>query len=85
MAALNSQIVPTLMRLGRSTADDASNIGESGKPVFIECGCCGGYHPENFHGECRDNDNRFAPDKLDEKYGSEVWEEISLDEQMENE
>lgn len=85
MTTLNPQHIPTLIPLGRCTADDADNLGESGKPVFIECGCCGGHHPENFHGECRDNDNRFAPDQLDEKYGSMGWEEITLDEQIEDE
>jgi len=24
-----------------------------------ECGCCGGYHRPDFHGDCRNDDERF--------------------------
>lgn len=29
-----------------------------------ECGCCGAYHPSNFHGDCRDDNNRFPTDNI---------------------
>jgi len=81
MTTLNPQHVPTLFRLGRSTADDADNRNKAGLPVFVECGCCGSLHPKNFCGECRDDDNRFNADQLDEKYGAGGWEEIPLDDE----
>lgn len=28
-------------------------------PRIVECGCCGGYHPVEFFGDCRDDENRF--------------------------
>lgn len=77
---LNPQFVPTLFKLGRSVADEPENLNAEGKPKFVECGCCGMLHPTNFSGECRDNDNRFAADTLDEKYGAHGWEEIYEDE-----
>jgi hypothetical protein len=45
-------------------------------PQFYDCGCCGHYHPVNWDGDCRDDENRFAADELDERYGSD-WEEVS--------
>jgi hypothetical protein len=32
--------------------------------VFIECGQCGGIHPEDFFGDCRDDANRLTLDDL---------------------
>jgi hypothetical protein len=26
-----------------------------------ECGCCGGYHRPEFHGDCREDNERFWP------------------------
>jgi hypothetical protein len=46
-------------------------------PRFYHCGICECYHPINWDGDCRDDANRFAPDELDEKYGSE-WGEVSM-------
>jgi hypothetical protein len=45
---------------------------------FIECGCCGAWHRENFAGDCRQDDERFndPPDGADY---------VTLDEQMESE
>lgn len=28
--------------------------------TFIECGCCGAYHRTDFHGDCREDSERFA-------------------------
>ena len=30
------------------------------KKIFLECGCCGQWHPSEFVGDCRDDSNRFA-------------------------
>lgn len=44
---------------------------------FYECGCCGCYHPVNWDGDCRDDENRFAADELDAKFGgSQFWVEV---------
>ncbi len=29
------------------------------KHYLAECGCCGGFHPFEFLGDCRDNANRY--------------------------
>ena len=31
-----------------------------GTNLLEECGCCGGYHPADYRGECRDDAFRFA-------------------------
>lgn len=30
------------------------------KIQVVECGCCSCYHPKDFTGDCRDNNNRFS-------------------------
>lgn len=27
--------------------------------TFIECGCCGAYHRTDFHGDCREDSERY--------------------------
>jgi hypothetical protein len=34
--------------------------------TFEECGCCGSYHRSDFHGDCREDAERFAPDEIPE-------------------
>jgi hypothetical protein len=34
-----------------------------GKHYLADCGCCGGVHPYEFMGDCRDNANRYANDQ----------------------
>jgi len=46
------------------------------KPIFIECNCCGQYHPVDFIGDCIDSNNRFTYWEL--PYGCEI---ITLEEQ----
>lgn len=43
------------------------------KREFEECGCCGEYHPSDFHGDCRDDKNRFNYEEI--PGGSIVWEQ----------
>lgn len=45
-------------------------------PKFVECGCCGAYHPAEFYGDCRDDSNRLYADELDERYGGLGWKEV---------
>lgn len=33
---------------------------------WAECGCCGAFHPSNYWGDCRNDDNRFWYDELPE-------------------
>lgn len=40
--------------------------------TFVECGCCGCFHPTDFAGDCREDDERF--DEIPEG-GIEVFEE----------
>ena len=32
--------------------------------LFIECGCCGAWHRNDFYGDCRNDNNRFGFDEL---------------------
>jgi hypothetical protein len=46
------------------------------KPKFYECGICNSYHPVLWDGDCRDDENRFNHDDLNDKYGFIGWVEI---------
>ena len=46
---------------------------------FIEFGSCACLHPAGYHGDCRDDDNRFLADELDAIYGRDGWIEVSAD------
>ena len=50
-----------------------------GIPTFYECGICNQYHPLNWDGDCRDDNNRLCADDLDEKYNG-GWEEVEMPE-----
>jgi hypothetical protein len=47
-------------------------------PQFYECGICGHYHPAAWDGDCRQDDARFAAGELDERYGVDGWDEVSM-------
>lgn len=49
------------------------------KPVFYRCGICECLHPWNWSGDCRDDANRFAADKLDSKFGPFGWDEETME------
>ena len=34
---------------------------------FFECGCCGHFHLMTFWGDCRDDNNRFTYDEMEQK------------------
>ncbi len=44
-------------------------------PVFVECGCCGAFHNIAYSGDCRNDDERFNIEDLDEMYGEDGWVE----------
>ena len=45
---------------------------------FYRCACCDCYHPCWWDGDCRDDEHRFTPDQLDEKYGPFGWEDVEV-------
>jgi hypothetical protein len=47
---------------------------------FYECGICDCLHPAKFEGDCRDDNNRFNADQLDQKYGPENWTAVPMSE-----
>ncbi|HEY6766622.1 MAG TPA: hypothetical protein VI386_17825 [Candidatus Sulfotelmatobacter sp.] len=47
-------------------------------PQFYECGICGHCHPILWDGDCRDDNNRFTNQELDDKYGADGWEEVPM-------
>ena len=53
--------------------DEEDNVKEP-EPFYL-CGCCEMYHPLDWWGDCRDNDNRYTPDDLDKEYG-DGWVEV---------
>lgn len=52
--------------------------GELAMHYFYRCGCCESYHPAQFAGDCRDDNNRFDADELDSRYGWNRWTEIEM-------
>lgn len=51
---------------------------EVNKPQFYECGICGCWHNVEWNGDCRQDDARFSPDDLDEKYGPLGWDSVDM-------
>lgn len=47
---------------------------EAAKPKFYECGICGCFHKLEFNKDCRVDNQRYALDQLDAKYGPLGWE-----------
>lgn len=45
---------------------------------FFECGQCGHFHAVDLPGwvDCRDDLHRFTADQLDERFGSDGWQEV---------
>lgn len=39
------------------------------RPIIYECGICNCFHPWEWEGDCRDDDNRFASDEYAERLG----------------
>ena len=35
------------------------------KTTYFECSCCGYYHREDYHGDCRNDNKRFTLDQLE--------------------
>jgi len=46
--------------------------------LFYECRSCGCYHPVDFDGDCRDDENHFTSGELDETYGTDGWAAVQL-------
>ncbi len=40
------------------------------KYLFVECGCCGGYHAPDYTGDCRDDAHRYTPEQMEAWHGT---------------
>lgn len=49
---------------------------------FVECGCCGELHPQNFHGDCRDDKNRFHLLQVIDELGWDGFEIVDEEEEI---
>ena len=47
-------------------------------PQFYECGICSAWHSASWDGDCREDDARFNPEDMDEKYGPFGWEVVEM-------
>lgn len=52
------------------------------KPRYYDCEICGGIHPWEFNGDCRDDANRFTAEALDTKHGQHDYELLPMDERV---
>jgi hypothetical protein len=47
-------------------------------PCYYECGICNHYHPANWDGDCRDDENRLTFDQIEAKHGPDGWDEVPM-------
>lgn len=47
---------------------------------FYECGICDALHPCQSDEDCRKDETRFFADELDERYGSDNWTSVPMNE-----
>jgi hypothetical protein len=47
-------------------------------PQYYQCPICDLYHEITYAGDCRDNDTRFDPAELDQRFGMFGWQECEL-------
>lgn len=48
------------------------------KPTYYECGICGHYHNAWWDGDCRENEARTNPERLDDAFGKTGWDMIEM-------
>lgn len=52
------------------------------KPKYYECGICGGYHPADWDGDCREDAAKMPrgthPTSWTRKHGARGWEEVPM-------
>lgn len=48
---------------------------------YLECGCCGCYHKEDYDGECRDDNERYNLEELEFFSTTDDFEVVSLEQQ----
>jgi hypothetical protein len=47
--------------------------------TFSWCGCCEHYHRESFHGDCRQDDERFTREEIVEKFpGARIYDQEEI-------
>lgn len=44
-------------------------------PQFVECGCCGMWHRDEWDGDCRNDKERLSLEQIYEKHGY-YWREV---------
>ena len=42
-------------------------------PKYEECGCCGMIHRAGYDGDCRNDEERFSLEQLDDRHGPLGW------------
>jgi hypothetical protein len=73
------------LRVGATTDDQRREMERNHRlmhgqerPTYYDCGICGSYHPNGYHGDCRNDLYRIAdPDEL---HGPDGWDEIPMEE-----
>lgn len=53
-------------------------VGKGQRPVLYDCEICGGYHPNGFYGDCRQN--LFRITDPDEVFGANGYDVIAMEE-----
>lgn len=49
-----------------------------GRPKYYRCGICDHWHSAEWNGDCREDENRFFIDQIDEKHGEDGWDEVPM-------
>ena len=68
---------------GQLSSTEENGYGWDPKKVIPEtfswCGCCEHYHRESFHGDCRQDDERFTRDEIVEKFpGARIYDQEEI-------
>jgi len=51
--------------LPRRPAEEVAATLQRDRKSLEECGCCGGYHRTDWHGDCREDSERFTSEVAD--------------------
>jgi hypothetical protein len=61
------------------------NKGNTEMKHFYECGICGAWHDNDWHGDCREDAARFTLEEIEAEHGEEGigWIEVPMCEEQE--
>ncbi len=48
------------------------------RPQYYRCGICDHWHNAKWDGDCREDENRFFIEQIDEKHGQDGWDEVPM-------